>query len=165
MYISMFYISSYKVICTYDKTNWLGGLLKTCRSLSNGGKNKEKTLAIIKPDGLLGNYTDDIKKTILESGFCILKEKRVQLDEDTAASFYAEHSSKNFFASLIKYMTRYFLDCLDVRLSACNTVLQLFWVMLNSLLDLPYCLTKYKEHNSLICSPHYNGSLFGSNYI
>ncbi|KAK4267176.1 hypothetical protein QN277_023992 [Acacia crassicarpa] len=83
----------------------LFALVSTFWSVSNGSKNKEKTLAIIKPDGLLGNYTDDIKKTILESGFCILKEKRVQLDEDTVASFYAEHSSKNFFASLIKYMT------------------------------------------------------------
>lgn len=82
--------------------------------MSEGSENKEKTLAIIKPDGLLGNYTDDIKKTIVESGFSIFKEKRVQLDEDTAARFYAEHSSKNFFASLVKYMTRYLLDFLNV---------------------------------------------------
>lgn len=67
----------------------------------------EKTLAIIKPDGLLGNYTDDIKRTIVEYGFRILKEKIVQLDEGTVKSFYAEHSSKSFFSSLIKYMTRY----------------------------------------------------------
>lgn len=65
----------------------------------------EKTLAIIKPDGLLGNYTDDIKRTIVEYGFRIFKEKTVQLDEATVESFYAEHSSKNFFANLIKYMT------------------------------------------------------------
>jgi len=29
---------------------------------------------------LLGNYTDDIKRTILEYGFSIVKEKIVQLD-------------------------------------------------------------------------------------
>lgn len=67
----------------------------------------EKTLAIIKPDGLFGNYTDDIKGTILEQGFSIVKEKNVQLDEATVKTFYAEHSSKGFFPSLIKYMTRY----------------------------------------------------------
>lgn len=67
----------------------------------------EKTLAIIKPDGLLGNYTDDIKRTILEYGFSIVKENIVQLDETTVKRFYAEHSSKNFFSSLVKYMTRY----------------------------------------------------------
>jgi hypothetical protein len=67
----------------------------------------QKTLAIIKPDGLLGNYTDDIKRTILEYGFNIVKEKTVQLNDATVKRFYAEHSSKSFFSSLVKYMTRY----------------------------------------------------------
>ncbi|KAJ1407072.1 Nucleoside diphosphate kinase [Sesbania bispinosa] len=77
-----------------------------CCSFSTHGSTKtEKTLAIIKPDGLLGNYTDDIKRTISEYGFSIFREKIVQLDEATAKRFYAEHSSKSFFSSLIKYMT------------------------------------------------------------
>ncbi|KEH18488.1 nucleoside diphosphate kinase-like protein [Medicago truncatula] len=76
-----------------------------CSSSPDGSTNIEKTLAIIKPDGLLGNYTDDIKRTILEYGFSIVKEKIVQLDETTVKRFYAEHSSKNFFSSLVKYMT------------------------------------------------------------
>lgn len=67
----------------------------------------ERTLAIIKPDGLIGNYTDDIKRTIVEYGFSIFKEKIVQLDQATVEKFYAEHSSKCFFSRLIKYMTRY----------------------------------------------------------
>ncbi|XP_057977484.1 probable nucleoside diphosphate kinase 5 isoform X2 [Malania oleifera] len=77
----------------------------TVRSSSNGSIEKEKTLAMIKPDGLLGNHTDEIKKVIFDSGFEIIKEITVQLDEDRAASFYAEHSLKSFFPSLIKYMT------------------------------------------------------------
>ncbi|KAG2722586.1 hypothetical protein I3760_02G133900 [Carya illinoinensis] len=60
---------------------------------------------MIKPDGMSGNYTNRIKNVILESGFRIVKETIVQLDEDTAASFYAEHSAKSFFSSLIKYIT------------------------------------------------------------
>ncbi|KAL9275015.1 putative nucleoside diphosphate kinase 5 [Drosera capensis] len=60
----------------------------------------EKTLAIIKPDGVYGNYSDMIKDSIHESGFMIAREQRIQLDEDTIRSFYAEHSSKSFFASL-----------------------------------------------------------------
>lgn len=75
----------------------------TCRS--NGITEKEKTLAIIKPDGLYGNYTENIKKAILDSGFTILKEMTIQLDDDAAMGFYAEHSSKGFFSSLVKYMT------------------------------------------------------------
>jgi len=78
----------------------------------------ERTLAIIKPDGLLGNYTDDIKRTIVEYSFSIFKERIVQLDEATVEKFYAEHSSKCFFSRLKKYMTRYEVshspDYLDV---------------------------------------------------
>ncbi|XP_039034515.1 probable nucleoside diphosphate kinase 5 [Hibiscus syriacus] len=66
---------------------------------------EETTLGIIKPDGMSGNYTDKIKQVILESGFEISKEMVIQLDEETAANFYAEHSSKSFFTNLIRYMT------------------------------------------------------------
>ncbi|XP_022953615.1 probable nucleoside diphosphate kinase 5 isoform X2 [Cucurbita moschata] len=72
---------------------------------SNGGMETEKTLAMIKPDGLRGNYTDRIRRAIVESGFRILKERVVELDEDRASRFYAEHSSKSFFPTLVKYMT------------------------------------------------------------
>ncbi|KAI5427448.1 Transcription elongation factor spt6, variant 2 [Lathyrus oleraceus] len=77
-----------------------------CCSFSTDGSTKaRRTLAIIKPDGLLGNYTDDIKRTISEYGFSIVKEQIVQLGEATVKRFYAEHSSKSFFSSLVKYMT------------------------------------------------------------
>ncbi|XP_062087839.1 probable nucleoside diphosphate kinase 5 [Humulus lupulus] len=72
---------------------------------SNANPGKEKTLAMIKPDGLLGNYTDEIKNVIIDSGFIIFKEMILRLDEDRAASFYAEHSLKSFFRNLINYMT------------------------------------------------------------
>ncbi|KAL8171626.1 hypothetical protein V2J09_023430 [Rumex salicifolius] len=65
----------------------------------------ETTLAIIKPDGVYGNHIDAVKKAILDSGFHIVREMKTQLDEDTVKSFYAEHSSKSFFSSLIQYMT------------------------------------------------------------
>ncbi|RZC85395.1 hypothetical protein C5167_041578, partial [Papaver somniferum] len=67
--------------------------------------DKEKTLAMIKPDGVSGNYTETIKKMILEYDFSILREMTVQLDEDRAGLFYAEHSKRGFFNNLIKYMT------------------------------------------------------------
>ncbi|KAL5538013.1 hypothetical protein UlMin_045309 [Ulmus minor] len=72
---------------------------------SNVNIEKEKTLAIIKPDGLFNNHTVKVKNAILESGFVICNEMTIQLDEDGVTSFYAEHSSKSFFRSLIKYMT------------------------------------------------------------
>uniref|UniRef100_A0A0E0CM60 Nucleoside diphosphate kinase n=1 Tax=Oryza meridionalis TaxID=40149 RepID=A0A0E0CM60_9ORYZ len=66
---------------------------------------RERTLAMIKPDGLSGNYTERIKEVILESGFDIVKETAVQLDAERASLFYAEHSGRSFFDSLVKYMT------------------------------------------------------------
>ncbi|XP_008792854.2 probable nucleoside diphosphate kinase 5 isoform X2 [Phoenix dactylifera] len=71
----------------------------------HAAKEKEKTLAMIKPDGLSGNYTEKIKKVILESGFDIIWEMIVQLDAENVTLFYAEHSKKSFFPGLIEYMT------------------------------------------------------------
>ncbi|KAF7846614.1 hypothetical protein BT93_L4006 [Corymbia citriodora subsp. variegata] len=79
-------------------------VLSVARSAGREAKS-ERTLAIIKPDGLFGNHTDAVKKIILDSGFRILKEKIIQLDEESAASFYAEHSARSFFPSLVQYMT------------------------------------------------------------
>lgn len=70
---------------------------------------KEKTLAMIKPDGVSGNFTDQIKNMILESGFNIVREKMLQLNEEKVALFYAEHSGRSFFTDLVKYMSRYSL--------------------------------------------------------
>ena len=78
-----------------------------CRLSCFGEGKKEKTLAIIKPDGVYNNYSDKIKNKIIDSGFSIMKEMKIHLDEDRVRSFYAEHSSKSFFSSLVNYMTRY----------------------------------------------------------
>ncbi|XP_031489731.1 probable nucleoside diphosphate kinase 5 isoform X3 [Nymphaea colorata] len=65
----------------------------------------ERTLAMIKPDGVVNKYADTIKKIIMESGFDIVREMMVQLDESNATIFYTEHSHKSFFPDLVKYMT------------------------------------------------------------
>nr|XP_043636266.1 probable nucleoside diphosphate kinase 5 [Erigeron canadensis] len=65
----------------------------------------ERTLAIVKPDGVSGDYTSSIRKIIQESGFSIQREVTLHLDEDRVTRFYAEHSTKSFFPSLVKYMT------------------------------------------------------------
>ncbi|KAJ8773991.1 hypothetical protein K2173_009422 [Erythroxylum novogranatense] len=84
-------------------------LISVCfpvRSLTSGNAGKERTLAMIKPDGVSGNHTEKIKEAILESGFGIAKEIVTSFNEDSASRFYAEHSLKKFFVSLIKYITR-----------------------------------------------------------
>lgn len=82
-------------------------MIHICRCSCNGVGENESTLGIIKPDGVLGNYTDSIKNAIVGAGFKISKEKRVILDDKSAATFYSEHAEKAFFENLIKYMTRY----------------------------------------------------------
>ncbi|XP_009772863.1 probable nucleoside diphosphate kinase 5 [Nicotiana sylvestris] len=74
------------------------------RYSADASTETEKTLAIIKPDGVSGNYTNSIKETILDHGFKITEELFIQLDEDHVKSFYAEHSSRSFFPSLVEYM-------------------------------------------------------------
>ncbi|MCL7042322.1 hypothetical protein MKW94_022665 [Papaver nudicaule] len=44
---------------------------------------------------------------ILEANFSILREMTVQLDENLARIFYAEHSGRGFFNRLVKYMTSF----------------------------------------------------------
>ncbi|KAL2932998.1 putative nucleoside diphosphate kinase 5, partial [Bienertia sinuspersici] len=85
----------------YDYSLHLG----LCRFSCFGERGKEKTLAIIKPDGVYGNCSDKIKSLIIDGGFSITKEMKIQLDEVSAGSFYTEHSSKSFFRSLVEYMT------------------------------------------------------------
>lgn len=75
------------------------------RLWANASMEKEKTLAMIKPDGVAGNYTDVIKKAILDSGFSITQEILLELNEETVQSFYAEHATKSFFPSLVQYMS------------------------------------------------------------
>ncbi|XP_062219367.1 probable nucleoside diphosphate kinase 5 isoform X1 [Phragmites australis] len=85
---------------------WLPPLLLLFHGCwSCGAVERERTLAMIKPDGLSGNYTEKIKEAVLESGFDIVKEAEVKLDAERASLFYAEHSGRSFFDSLVKYMT------------------------------------------------------------
>ncbi|KAI7726807.1 hypothetical protein M8C21_022929 [Ambrosia artemisiifolia] len=65
----------------------------------------ELTLAIVKPDGISGNHTSSIRNIILQSGFTIHTQATLHLHQHTVTAFYAEHSTKTFFPSLVKYMT------------------------------------------------------------
>lgn len=65
----------------------------------------ERTFAMVKPDGVRGNYSEEIKRMIAATGFVIAAEKVVHLDEAAVKIFYAEHSQRDFFPSLLKFMT------------------------------------------------------------
>jgi len=65
----------------------------------------ERTFAMVKPDGVRANHTDAIKEQIQAASFAIISQKWVHLNESAAIAFYAEHSNRAFFPSLIDFMT------------------------------------------------------------
>ncbi len=66
---------------------------------------EERTLLFIKPDIVKEKKTGEIIKIIEENGFEIIAVKKVRLSKKQAEEFYKIHKGKNFFASLIDYIT------------------------------------------------------------
>ena len=65
----------------------------------------ERTLGLIKPDGLERGKQAQVMDRILQKGFKILAMKQIRLTRAQAEGFYAEHSARPFFDSLCGYMT------------------------------------------------------------
>jgi nucleoside-diphosphate kinase len=64
-----------------------------------------KTLAIIKPDGVGKNLTGQILTKITEAGFRVKAMKMTKLTIESASGFYEIHKERVFFKDLIEYMT------------------------------------------------------------
>ena len=65
----------------------------------------ERTLAIIKPDAVGSRGTGGIIGMIEEAGFDIVALKKARLSSEQAKGFYAVHSERPFFGSLVEFMT------------------------------------------------------------
>ena len=65
----------------------------------------ERTLSIIKPDAVAKNVIGEIYTRFEKAGLKIVAAKLVQLTDETAGGFYAEHKGKGFFEDLIEFMT------------------------------------------------------------
>jgi nucleoside-diphosphate kinase len=65
----------------------------------------ERTLAIIKPDGVLRGLCGEVIKRLESSGFKIVAMKMVHLTKKQAEGFYAVHKGKPFFKSLTDFMS------------------------------------------------------------
>lgn len=65
----------------------------------------ERTLSIIKPDAVAKNVIGEIYTRFEQAGLKIVASKMMQLTDETAGGFYAEHRGKGFYGDLIEFMT------------------------------------------------------------
>ena len=65
----------------------------------------EGTLSIIKPDATRRNLTGKVNAFLEGAGLRIVAQKRLHLTQAQAEAFYAVHSARPFFRSLVDFMT------------------------------------------------------------
>jgi len=65
----------------------------------------ERTLSIVKPDGVTKNLIGEVLGRFEKKGLKIIALKMVKLSEAEAEGFYAVHRGKPFFTSLTKFMS------------------------------------------------------------
>jgi len=65
----------------------------------------ERTLSIIKPDGVEKNLIGEIYRRFEQAGLRIVAAKMLRLRQDQAEGFYAVHRERPFFKDLVSYMT------------------------------------------------------------
>lgn len=65
----------------------------------------ERTLSIIKPDAIGGNHIGAIYSRFEQAGLRIVGAKMLQLDDEKAGGFYAEHAERPFYNDLKAFMT------------------------------------------------------------
>jgi len=65
----------------------------------------ERTLVLIKPDGVERNLIGEIIKRFETAGFKIIGLKMLHLNKKKAEAFYAVHRGKPFFEELTEYMS------------------------------------------------------------
>lgn len=65
----------------------------------------ERTLSIIKPDGVAKNVIGAIIHRFETAGLRVVAQKMQHLSKEKAEGFYAEHSERPFFGALVEFMT------------------------------------------------------------
>jgi nucleoside-diphosphate kinase len=65
----------------------------------------ERTLSIIKPDGVAKNLIGEVIRRFEKGGLSIVAARMLRLTKQQAEGFYAVHKERPFFADLVKYMT------------------------------------------------------------
>jgi nucleoside-diphosphate kinase len=65
----------------------------------------ERTLSIVKPDGVGRNLIGDIYSRFERVGLRVVAARMMQLSQAEAEGFYAVHRQRPFFKDLVRFMT------------------------------------------------------------
>jgi nucleoside-diphosphate kinase len=65
----------------------------------------ERTLSIVKPDGVAKNLIGEVYRRFEAAGLKIVAAKMLKLRQDQAEGFYAVHKERPFYGDLVRYMT------------------------------------------------------------
>ena len=64
----------------------------------------ERTLSIVKPDGVQKNLIGDVYRRFEQAGLRIVAARMLRLSQNQAEGFYAVHRERPFFRDLVTYM-------------------------------------------------------------
>jgi nucleoside-diphosphate kinase len=65
----------------------------------------ERTLSIVKPDGVTRNLIGEVVRRFEKSGLKVVASRMLRLTKEQAEGFYAVHRERPFFNDLVRYMT------------------------------------------------------------
>jgi nucleoside-diphosphate kinase len=65
----------------------------------------ERTLSIVKPDGVARNLIGEVYRRLEHAGLRIVAARMLRLSQAEAEGFYAVHRERPFFKDLVRYMT------------------------------------------------------------
>jgi len=65
----------------------------------------ERTLSIVKPDGVRKNVIGEVYRRFEQAGLGIVAARMMRLSQSEAEGFYAVHRERPFFRDLVSYMT------------------------------------------------------------
>lgn len=65
----------------------------------------ERTLSIVKPDGVQKNLIGEVCRRFEQAGLGIIGARMMRLSQAQAEGFYAVHRERPFFRDLVRYMT------------------------------------------------------------
>jgi len=65
----------------------------------------ERTLSIVKPDGVSRNLIGEVYRRFEQAGLRIVAARMKHLSQREAEQFYAEHRERPFYGDLVRYMT------------------------------------------------------------